>query len=161
MMKKYFSYSFYILCVLFAVVVFSTPLMVEAGLAPMYEDSEKVCSSCECRCQRMCALTNIVEGNESGMKPEKEREEKTEEDSYEPPNRPRPQHPGPHEAGLCKPCGKENLEFVNLYRAQFSLSEVAWNKQLARQACAHSQVMYEHRSMHHSTYGGWENVAYS
>lgn len=61
----------------------------------------------------------------------------------------------------CWRCGRGNFDLVNKYRASKGLKKVKWNWKLASQAAAHSKVMYTQRSMYHSNYGGWENVAFS
>lgn len=61
----------------------------------------------------------------------------------------------------CSDCAKKNMAIVNGYRRSKGRHSVAWNGKLARQAQAHAHKMFRRKSLHHSKYKGWENVAYA
>lgn len=67
----------------------------------------------------------------------------------------------PTSIGECVVCSRKNMEFVNIYRRSIGAQAVRWDDGLAIQAAAHSKEMWSRKSLYHSTYEGWENVAWS
>lgn len=124
---------------------------VSGSSGPTVVAPNQQCTSCECRCRLESATTQaprtqavttnaamVTTGNGNGNS-----------------------GPYPVGSGYCDKCSRDNLDLVNNYRVRSSLVAVQWNTRLAQQAAAHSKEMYDRRSMYHSNYGGWENVAYT
>lgn len=50
---------------------------------------------------------------------------------------------------------------VNKYRSANGLGSMKWDEKLAGLAAKHSKVMFDTRTMAHSDYPYWENIAYA
>lgn len=148
-------------------------VLVSIGSVMGYHQSDSnnfMCRSCECKCRRWRERRRERRMREQENLPSETPEPMMEEEtpSFSPgvspstsPKVDTPSEPGyPSGYGSCESCSKENLDDVNQYRASMGMKKLAWDDNLAKKARDHSQWMFEKDSLVHSSYGGWENIAY-